>query len=175
MFISYIGISGLDSIQKELKNEKRKADYRMPRVLEGIGSEMKLKLGEHIRDDWYDAYAPLHYKRRTDAGNPEALGAESSFGIAVDGKSLTFDYKPISNQWVPPDIDVSGDHLINIIQTGLGGKWNGVVPKRPYWNNFVREQEGILADEFISAVSPWYEAVKDENDVFDLSDFLLDE
>ncbi|MBR5285697.1 MAG: hypothetical protein IKU30_02255 [Clostridia bacterium] len=174
MFNIDVSLSGLKSIQNDFRAEKQKIDDYIPFALNYMSNEMLVSLYDHIQSDWYEEYFPNNYDRRTDAGDPDALGGENSTDIQINGKSMVFTYSPKSNQWVPPDTDVSGDHLINIIQTGLGGFWNSKVPKRPFWNNFVREQEQELIEEFITAMQP-YTVYKDTNDVFDLSDILLDE
>lgn len=168
----------IGSLREDLESATREVKAQIPFALHYVGAEMRERLQEKARTVWYDGYTPLNYDRRTDTGEGIALADSRTMQIDVDEDSLSFTYEPVSNQWIPPDEDVSGDHLINIIQTGTGGFWISPkgekrVPPRPYWNEFIADMEndGIIS-AFIAGMEP-FTVVKDGRDVFDLSDFKL--
>lgn len=141
-----VGVIGLDA---EVNDEIAKIENDIPIALNAVGSEMIKSLQEHIETDWYNAWQPSVYIRRTDVlsyGTP--LGSIKNMDVQVLGKrTLDFTYSPTGEYKGPYfEHDRDGDELIESIQTG---RLEGEPPPRPFWNNFVEEQKnGAIMNTF---------------------------
>lgn len=152
-----IKIEGLD---KEYRDEITEINNAIPKALERLGSEMAISLKKHIQQDWHDVWKPSKYHRRTDnpsLGTP--LGDDKNITIYVDRftKTMSFLYLPTGehqegrfhNGWYLGGDGArrDTDELITAIQKG---ELAGNPPPRPFWNNFVEEQQnGEMLSTFI--------------------------
>lgn len=175
-----VTISGMESLWDEIEEQKLPLQNALYAALERSGAELIAALQKRIQTDWYRAYLPKNYDRRTDTGEGTAIGSEKTMDYVAarirNGAGLVFSYEPESNEWIPPGETLTGDHLINILQTGKGGFWDGKVPPRPFWNAFLSELEN---GEFIKILSremkqEGYTIVSDNTEV-NLAEYKLDE
>ena len=168
----------IEGLEDDINNFTQELDKQIPHALQQVGSEMVYKLQEHIRTDWYEAWgAPKQYKRRTDYGGGISLGDEQNMDIQVKKNTLDFEYFPsgdhVRREWDERD----GDTLIKVIQENKGWSFQPDLDKegraltpRPFWDNFVDEQEAVVVDNFIAAM-PRTDIIKEPTDVLiDMSD-----
>ena len=181
-----VTVSGLETIDEDFELESRKIEKAFPQALQYVGSEMIVSLQKHIFEDWYKPWGPpLIYIRRTDnnsLGTP--LGSKENMDVFVDNDSLEFTYEPTGDHAVSDWNSVSGDKLIEIIQTNSGWSYPVGVDKigrtimpRPFWNFFVEEQanSGII-DAFIKGMSPFATVIPEgvgKDVVFDGGESML--
>ena len=150
-------IEGLDNDVRELETE---VNAQIPKALNYVGSEMTANLQEHVRTDWYEPWgAPKVYKRRTDYGGGTPLGDASNMDIVVRDTELEFVYLPTGEHSQSHWDERDGDTLIQVIQTNSGwsfpvseDKQGRMIMPRPFWDNFVDEQEGQVVDSFIQGM-----------------------
>jgi hypothetical protein len=161
-------IIGLES---DFETEIANINKHIPLALSSVGADMEDNLQKHLYYDWYLANTPKEYKRRTD--NPKLgtpLGSEKNINYVAYGNNLLFTYTPTGEHedeyWHTSD----GDELIINIQTG---ELVGTAPPRPFWNNFVEEQQQKLIVTFAEAMRP-YNVIREKDEKIDLSEFLLD-
>lgn len=159
-------IKGLD---KDLEKEYKAIEKQIPSALQYVGEEMKNSLREHLEKDWYDWYQPKVYKRRTD--NPSygrPLSGDRNFAILSDRNELAFIYSPTGEHAIKKWDERDGNDLIEWLQSNheMG---ESIIPARPFWNNFVEEQEnGAILSNFIRGMYPKYVVVKDKTDKINL-------
>jgi len=134
-----ISINGLETFTEEYTENELRIMQAIPDALEYLGSEMQSSLANHLQIDWYAAYKPEVYKRRSDGyGVFPGLTDDIYFDRGVTGMTLRFEYSP-SGAYVPDALHTrDGDELIEAIQTG---ELMGDPPPRPFWNNFVKDME----------------------------------
>lgn len=149
-------------LQEDVDKALSDIDSAIAPALGDVGNGMIENLQRHIQEDWYEPWGPPKiYQRRTDnpsLGTP--LGSPANMDVSVSGRSLTFSYDPTGEHENPDWSTVNGDVLIRIIQEDDGWKYPPSVDQkgrmifpRPFWDNFVREQEahGIM-DRFTAAM-----------------------
>ena len=149
-------------LQEDVDKALSDIDSAIAPALGDVGNGMIENLQRHIQEDWYEPWGPPKvYLRRTDnpsLGTP--LGSPANMDVSVSGHSLTFSYEPTGEHENPDWSTVNGDALIRIIQENEGWKYQpGMDTKgrmifpRPFWDNFVREQEahGIM-EQFTTAM-----------------------
>ena len=143
-------------------------ENNMTPLLEYMGGEMISDLQKHINDDVYKPYQPKSYPRRKDHtifGIP--LDDIKNFTTKVDNNLnyaiLEMQYNPdgfhsgkmrdtldydaeaheddakYANRPIKPH-PVHGDALIRRLQTGEGYDWKCSPGPRPFWDNFVNEE-----------------------------------
>lgn len=153
MSLFNVTITEQGSLQNDVNSEVKKIKSQIPKALNVVGSDMIIALQRHLKRDWYDAYTPTAYQRRTDnpaLGTP--LGADENITTAVMGTDLAFDYAPTGeHRDIPIDEARHGNALIEWIQAR-----HGEIPERPFWNNFVYEMEkGGIVNSFIKGMQPF--------------------
>lgn len=172
-----VTVDGLDTIQPEFNALAGEISGKIPAALQYVGAEMKANLQTHIRLDWYDKYSPLAYERRTDnsqLGTP--LGADENISVIVSGNTLNFVYLPSgewhdekgNDDWHVRDYDeliVWLQHNHDAVQEkekssseekGASKVESFIIPARPFWNYFVREQkEGGIIAAFRKGMKPY--------------------
>ena len=157
-----VSIQNLDSIGTSMSQAISEIQKELPSLLQMIGTEMKYALQRHIQEDWYVPYTPSVYLRRTD--NPELgtpLGSEENMSFEVEGNRLTFTYNPQNGHRYPRwDNGASGAFLVDILQEGSGGGWDGTIPPRPFWDNFEQEQFDVgIPNAFMAVFGDRYKIV----------------
>lgn len=181
-------ITGLDT---DLRIENDKIKAKAADALVQVSGEMVDSLKDHLYNDWYLAYTPKDYLRRTDFvqfGVP--IGGDENLDISVDRSSpkLDFYFEPsLMHKIFSPWSDGS-DGMIEWIQHEhrYGEVHRGwkiikeakiIIPARPFWNNFVREQQnGGIMSSFVQHMAPQYKVVAKANDkIVDLTESLLKE
>lgn len=188
-----------EDLQKELDAQVKVVRKQIPQALQIVGAEMRDNLLTHLSMDWYSAYKPRAYKRRTD--NPDlgtAITDTSVMNIGVKGTRLAFNYEPTGETEQSVSFGIrNGDALIEWIQSEHvfshkkkrkrgRPKKNApkdeyediVIPARPFWNRFVSDQQNKAADAFFAAMtSPTgeYEIVREATDTLDFSEYVLAE
>lgn len=167
---------GLDA---ELKNEMSGLKKQSVASLTSVGADMAESLKRHIQNDWYNAYKPAVYERRTDdasLGTP--IGSDDNFDISVDHSNtrLDFYFEPDRENRKFDILSPTSDAMIEWIQrehkygevrrgTKFVKEASLVIPARPFWNNFVEEMaNGGIIDSFIRNMSPQYQIKQDAND-----------
>lgn len=150
-----VTVTGLGTIDSDVTAEIKDISAKIPPALQYIGSEMTANLQKHIKEDWYTPWRPDAYERRTDnpsLGTP--LGSTENMHIAVAGPThdqrLTFTYLPTGEHAEEKWHQRDGDELIKWIQHGAGD-----IPARPFWNNFVSEQEHAVITNLEHAMRPY--------------------
>lgn len=167
-----VGVSGLDSIDADVKAELNKIVLATAESLKDVQADMKESLAAHIQKDVYDAYTPKEYERRVDhAGtgipiiaseNIDPIGPFSGANADKTGFSVTagIDYNPTGfypgrDDWS----NVDENELIGRIEKKSPPyEYEGEqrkIPKRPFWQKFVTEQTGgnALGDSFVRAMA----------------------
>lgn len=172
-----VGVSGLDSIDADVKAELNKLHGIIDGAAFNLGNVMMESLKKHIDKDVYEAWGPGEYPRRVDhpkLGTPLNDVSENSFPI-FDAPNDVFywrvglDYLPTGvTSATTADLDpgnprydadnprllvpnpANGNELVEIIEKGLSS-WPVTPPKRPFWQNFVDEMidGGALGSELI--------------------------
>lgn len=142
------------SLDDDFQREVGDIRAHFPNALHFIASEMKANLQEHLQSDWYSAYKPKKYQRRTDntsLGTPLGDETKNMSDEYPTKDSLEFRYYPTGEHartlWHQRD----GDNLIKWIQTDHNN-----IPARLFWDNFVDEQKqhGII-DAFVTGMKPF--------------------
>lgn len=151
-------------LQEDVDKALSGIDSAIAPALGDVGNGMIENLQRHIQEDWYEPWGPPKvYLRRTDdpsLGTP--LGSPANMDVSVFGNSLTFSYEPTGEHKIEKWHIVDGDKLIKIIQEDDGWYPDWIPNKdqkerlifpRPFWDNFVREQEahGIM-ERFTAAM-----------------------
>lgn len=164
-----VGIVGLES---DVQKETEKINKHIPVALQKVSGDMLYSFYSYLFGTWYEGYTPVSYQRRTDnpsLGRP--LGDPENITISVDNGKLTFDYSPTGEHAYQYFGKVNnGNDLIESIQTGE--LW-GNPPPRPFWNNFVKEQETEILDNFIAYMKPYKIEKGTPNEGVDLKDSYL--
>ena len=100
-----------------------------------VADAVKEKLTESVQNRVYAAYTPANYNRRGDNGG---LADKNNYihhaGIWGDTVVLFVSNNTTGN----PDRSI---FITNIIETGAGYNWNGIVPARPFMDEGL--QDGI--------------------------------
>ena len=172
-----------DNLEYDVDMAIGEIENNMTPLLEFIGAEMINDLQEHINNDVYKAYEPKSYPRRKDHtifGIP--LDDKKNFITKVDNSLntaiLNFEYNPdgfhsgkkkdaldydqeldefrsggaTGEKPIKPN-PVHGDALIKRIQTGKGYDWKCSPGPRPFWDNFINEENnGKIIDRFNSYI-----------------------
>lgn len=168
----------IEGLQEDIDEITREINAQIPRALQQVGSEMRDNLQEHIRTDWYEAWgAPKKYKRRTDFGGGVPLGDEQNMEIYVKKNSLDFGYYPTGDHAEKFWDDRDGNALIEVIQENAGwsftpdkDKKGRTIMPRPFWDNFVDEQESVVADNFIAAMNRKDIVKETQDQLIDMTD-----
>ena len=175
-------IQGEETLTEDFKQQTQKISSSVPLALQNVGSEMIVSLKKHITNDFYSAYSPKVYPRRSE--NPKfgvPLDSEQNMSVNVSGNTLQFGYYPTgyhsgrmsdalnwaswsanmseeekekeANRPIKPD-PVHGDELIYRLQYATYD-WKTDAPPRPFWNLFVSEQlSGGIMNAFIAGFKP---------------------
>ena len=164
-----VTVKEVEPIENDLNKVNAEIEKRIPHALGIVASEMLDDLELHLKDDWYSMYHPHVYERRTD--NPElgtSIMDESNVHMSVVGKKMEFTYSPTGQHANPYWSQRSGDTLIEFIQNGLWFKGSvsnddvKIVPPRPFWNNFVREQfDYKIMQNFTAGMSPEFTVISE--------------
>jgi hypothetical protein len=169
-------VIGTEEIYKDFREELKSINAQIPKALERVGSEMIYNLQEHIQKDFYDAFTPEAYERRSNNpwhGTP--MIDESNMSVFVKGKQLDFSYLPDTvheyyDAWIE-DRPNRGFHPLARPSDDLI-KWaqhehklkNGVIPARPFWNNFVEDQiHNRIISNFGAGMNPKYKVIAEGN------------
>lgn len=164
-------VSGEETIYQDINGEMQGIYKASGGALQDVGVQMIRNLQGHIYRDWYLQYDPIEYERRTDKpyyGTP--LGSEKNMDVSVDGLSLLFSYHPTGEHKVREWSNHRwGDELIRTIQTNKRWTWLPHCDPRPFWDNFVEEQEnsGIIESFIFGMQTRGYTVIPDggKNDV----------
>ena len=171
---------------QDVEHERVKINKHMKMALRIVGKEMEESLLGHLRTDWYDAWKPKRYKRRADTDPDKSIMSAENISIEVTRNSLIFDYSPKGNndekwKYLNNGIIKNGDELINVIQYNKG--WDSPVPsvgsdgrmigERPFWNNFVKDQEGKVMDNLMGGLLPYEIEVENEENSISLAESYL--
>lgn len=143
------------SLEQEVDAQMRGLAATLSIACDGIVSETKDRLKQHIQKDVYDQWDPTEYVRRGENGG---LMDESEMKFQVPppafrGKTFAvgfrLDYRPWgdSEQWNQP---LQGNALIGRIESGDGYEWKKHPGPRPFWHNFAEEM--IEQNEFGNAL-----------------------
>lgn len=183
-------VQGTETILEDFTEHSKKISSAIPLVLQNIGSEMIVSLKKHIMTDFYAAYSPKVYPRRSE--NPQfgiPLNSEQNMSVNVSGNILQFGYYPTGYHsgrmsdalnwatWsakmsegqkekegqkpIKPN-PVHGDELIRRLQYATYD-WKTDAPPRPFWNMFVSEQlGGGIMNAFIAGFKPFGYIVTEE-------------
>ncbi len=165
-----VKMTQVGSVVSELKAECGEIGKKIPFALQEVGERMRGSLMEHIARDWYQKWKPSKYERRTD--NPEygtPIGDPSNMDLQITQNTLVFDYQPSRQHALHEPFSNSPDELIRTIQSGSVAP---NAPPRPFWDNFVREQENeTIMFTFKRAMLPY--KVTDNGTKIDLSESYL--
>lgn len=165
-----VKMTQVGSVETELKAECGEIGKKIPYALQEVGERMRGSLMEHIARDWYQKWKPSKYERRTD--NPEygtPIGDPSNMDLQITQNTLVFDYQPSRQHALHEPFSNSPDELIRTIQSGSVAP---NAPPRPFWDNFVREQENeTIMFTFKRAMLPY--KVTDNGTKIDLSESYL--
>lgn len=175
-----IEVTGLGSLDKDLKEHKKTIEKQIPTALGIVGAEMVNDLQAIIEGYFYQSYTPKHYQRSGQMKSDDSMQYEPK------GKELTFTYSPETKRdgldaWVQ-DKPVEGEFPLprdpdDLIIWGQHSHFDGTdyeIPGRPFWNYFLEEQgsEKIL-DNFARGMLPSYQVIKESGERVDLSEFAL--
>ena len=154
-----IGISGLESLDKDLKDMQTRIETAVRNSMDTIGVQMKDALKTHIETDVYDAYTPTVYKRRSEhpsLGTP-LNDMDANTYIFNKGAGVTLVYLPTGDHAVSKWSGADGDNLVGRIEKKSPAyNWgDDDVPERPFFQNFVSEMtdEGELERFFMEAMA----------------------
>lgn len=152
--------SKIEGLDDDINTVEKEVEAQIPVALNYVGSEMVDNLQEHIRVDWYEAWGdPKEYQRRTDYGGGTPLGSALNMDITVRDEEMEFSYLPSGDHVETAWDEREGDMLIQVIQSDRG--WSYPVDKdtegrtimpRPFWDNFVDDQEARVVDSFIAGM-----------------------
>lgn len=166
-----VKMTQVGSVETELKAECGEIGKKIPYALQEVGERMRGSLIEHIALDWYHAWKPKEYERRTD--HPEygtPIGDPSNMDLYITQNTLVFDYQPSRQHALYAPLSDTPDSLIQSIQDGTVAK---KAPSRPFWDNFVREQENETIMSTLKRAMLPYEVIDDGTKI-DLSESYLD-
>lgn len=167
-----VTVQGQQTLTDEVNAEIQKIDSAIAPAMYIMGSEFEQMLNARLRQDWYDAYKPHKYPRRTDSPIfGDGLMSEEykdynveetkSYTGRQSKRRLTFTYEPSGQHAIEEYHTRDKNALIRSIETG---KLFGNPPPRPFWENFVDElATGDVMDIFITAMKP-YEVILDGED-----------
>ena len=143
------------SLEQEVDAQMRGLAAAIAVACDGIVSETRDRLKQHIKKDVYDQWFPTEYIRREENGG---LMDESEMKFQVPppafrgktfaaGFRLTYQPWGDSDQWEQP---LSGNGLIGRIVSGEVYEWKKHPGPRPFWHNFAEEM--IDQNEFGEAL-----------------------
>ncbi len=176
-----VRVIGTEELYRDLREEVKKINSRIPNALNRVGSEMIYNLQEHIQKDFYDAYEPKEYERRRE--NPEhglSMMERESYFTEIHGKTMVFHYIPNTSHklyetWDRFPLPRDPDDLIEWAQHSHS-MGHSMIPARPFWNNFVNDQlNGRIISNFGAGMRPFYRVLAEggENDVVADGDELM--
>ena len=183
-----VEVSGLDSLDEDLKEHEKAIKDQIPIALGIVGSEMVNDLQAIIEGYFYPSYIPTKYKRRHDYPSKGTSMMDASvMSYTPTTNELTFTYTPKTEhadytEW-EEDRPNEGTYPLPRKADALivwGQHWHemneddAIIPARPFWNYFLESQgnEKIL-DNFARGMLPKYAVVKEEGETVDLSEFAL--
>lgn len=157
-----------DNLEYDVGMAIGEIENNMTPLLQYVGAEMIEDLQRRIKMDVYRAYTPKSYPRRKDHpefGTPlwDIKNFTTHINNDLNVAILEFDYSPdgthkgkkkdaldYDDKYHRDDPDyaedplkpnpVHGDALIKRIQTGKGYDWKCSPGERPFWDNFVEEE-----------------------------------
>lgn len=146
----------IGSLEAEVDAEMRGLTGVFLVALDGVITETKDRLKQHVKKDVYDRWKPTEYIRRDKNGG--IIDIDGSSGVngpfpQTQGKNIAagfeLRYRPSgeSAQWKYP---ANNNELIGRIESGTGYEWREHPGPRPFWTNFVNEM--IEQNEFGDAV-----------------------
>lgn len=176
-----VSITGLETIEKDLNEELKEITNLSNLALSNLGVEMIETLQKFIQKRFYDLYKPRVYQRRSEH---DGLGTpiidKSNMHPNVKGTTLEFDFIPNLEHKKPK---WTNNHTYNGVKTGHYNdyliKWARIgvncytgenMGPRPFWNEFLEEEEQTIFDYYKNAMLP-YSVIRDNTDVLDLSEF----
>lgn len=173
VFVGFFDVkmTQVGSVETELKAECGEIGKKIPFALQEVGERMRGSLMEHIARDWYQQWKPSKYERRTD--NPQygtPIGDPLNMDLYISQNTLVFDYQPSRQHALYSPLSRSSDDLIQSIQDGTVAK---NAPRRPFWDNFVREQENETIMSTLKRAMQPYEII-DSGERIDLSTYYLE-
>lgn len=176
-----------DELRRDIEKETARIGRNVQPALRVVGNEMALNLLKHLQTDWYDAWKPVRYQRRATTNPKESIMSMNNISIETTRNSLIFDYSPKGNDdekwgYSMARVVKNGDELINIIQYNRG--WDKPEPRvglnsvmiapRPFWNNFVSEQEeGRIMENLAFGLYPYNVETKDADRFVSLEESYL--
>lgn len=166
-----VKMTQVGSVETELKAECGEIGKKIPFALQEVGERMLGSLIEHIARDWYHAWKPSKYERRTD--NPQygtPIGDPSNMDLYITQNTLVFDYQPSLQHELYEPFSKYPDELIRTIQAYGAAAPNA--PSRPFWDNFVREQENETIMYTLKRAMLPYQVIDDGTKI-DLSESYL--
>lgn len=135
-------------LKQELVSELKKIEPGIKNAMEYVASVAKTALQYHVQADVYDKFEPKEYIR-----TGAIIDMNRSTRTSVSSSEMTLRYLPdgSSDQWQNP---VSGDALIERIESGQGYEWRRKPGPRPFWGAFVDEMiDSEFARAFDSAMA----------------------
>lgn len=169
-----VSVVGTNTIQRDLETELKNIENQSNLALNNIGAEMVNTLQKFINEVWYKGYKPKVYKRRTDGAGGTPIGSRENMDYKVSKRQLYFSYEPTGEHINPKWSNRNGDKLIEHIQQGLNDYTEKEIPPRPFWNDFIEEEQFELFSTFKNAMLP-YSVIADGQEIYDLSEFDLEE
>lgn len=125
--------------------EKRLLNAVADAINNEVADAVKEKLTESVQNRVYAAYTPANYNRR--GGNGGLADKENyHHTMAASGNKIVL---AVSNDTTGnPDRSI---FITNIIETGAGYNWNGIVPARPFMDEGL--QDGISNGDIENALA----------------------
>lgn len=178
MFSCKFTINSIDFSPDFEKDIQSQVKPYFSHALDYVGSEMIVNLQDHIRRDWYEKWgSPKQYIRRSDSpeyGTP--IGSQENMDSHVYGDKLIFTFEPdtehgYDDSWSGSSANsqVTPDDMIRIIQSNSGWRYpvnkdihGRTIMPRPFWNNFVDEQENEkIIESFAAGISHDFTVIPD--------------
>lgn len=150
-----INVSGEESIDADFKAFQKELISSVEKAMDDVGADMIEALKKHIETDVYKAYPnPKEYERRSK--NSELGRAlndmKANTTVYNKGAGVSLEYKPTGEHENSAWHTADGDDLIGRIEKKnppYFKKAQGMVPERPFWQNFVNEMiEGEELERF---------------------------
>ena len=165
-------VSGLESIDEDMKELETKLKNDIAQAMPQVGQVMKDTLKEHIESDVYAAYDPKAYPRRSEFPQfGTALNNIDATTVVETGSDMVaLEYSPSGEHTgtrrdlLPPynknsskpiiENPASGDQLIRRIESGDGYDF-GFAMERPFFQNFTEEmiEGGKATETLINAIN----------------------
>lgn len=157
-------VSGVDEIDVDLSETWERIWDLTENGLNYVGAGMIPSLQNHLWRDWYYAWQPKVYQRRTDDGGigggiGRPLGSYLNMDYDSEPGTMEFRYEPTGEHFVDAWHTNDGDEIIEMIQYPYN-RWTWIpkhshAPQRMFWNNFVDDQiNGGIITSFARGMLP---------------------